>query len=424
MARNRTIGKRMLVRLALVALFVTVAAPSPCWPAEIEINWDKVKQKGNAGANLGIFQPVGDGPFKTAITAETLTEIDYRTRHPALPPNPTPAQIAEAKKKRWDYTSLAANMFRANAKFGSVGNGLGAVHRNQTGKVITDVHIKLLNGNTFKNTSSGGNAFPTVTIGGGGATIDFEGGNIAAGEFLWSKMPEFPQGDAEGKLTDAPPPVKKKKEGKAAPKTGSTSSSGSYDADTGALDLAPSQIDFTIYRSGSSSHPDETLVGADVVIDTMIKIGPSGSVSGAYEFSDANIVISVTSDAFVQGSLTDVLLIPDSSVGGFDSVLQATLAWDYSVGGIRSPVLDDIYGPTQPGEDRLLLFRSNLLTETSGLTMDSPSSSGTLDLAVAQPDASGVPALSAWASIVMALLILVLGTRVVHRRRGRLSFNE
>ena len=73
--------------------------------------------------------------------------------------------------------------------FTSRGFAGGSLLKNSTSVAITDLHLELTSADTFDPASTGGAAFPNVAITNGGKTIDFTGGNVAKGDFIWSQIP-------------------------------------------------------------------------------------------------------------------------------------------------------------------------------------------------------------------------------------------
>jgi hypothetical protein len=67
-------------------------------------------------------------------------------------------------------------------------------------------------------------------------------------------------------------------------------------------------------------------------------------------------------------------VIPDTSISGFDSVLQATLIWQESQATLTSRYLDELYGTLRAGVAITLLFRSSLLGATDNLAHSGASS--------------------------------------------------
>ncbi len=358
-----------------------IALALPAQAGEKTVKWDLAAKGGGAGTGMPLtFAPTANGPLKDALTAAGKTKLTF----------------ADKGTEGWDYTGLPADAFKGFVGFGSVDNTLGAVHRNTAGAKIEDVHITLEKAGDFFDkgnaANTGGNAFTTVSfknpLPGQGAnptkysTIEFSGGNIAQDSFLWSRISELAQGDAKGLLTPqavpkAPPAPKpagnlpatgNDGNGGAKPKTdfspGPTPGSGSFSFSGGG-------INFVRYADGSVFNPLETLVGAEVLISPTPLAGLPGSIPtlpSAYALGDTDLLIRQGSNTFVRGALTDIFLIPDASTPGFDSLLQATLLWDYYSGALASPLLDQLYDPESPARVRTLFLHANLLSETANLS--------------------------------------------------------
>lgn len=75
-------------------------------------------------------------------------------------------------------------------RFVSRGFRNGSLLRNRSGQTITGIRIQLIStGDRIAATSSGGSAFPIVTISDDGQEIVFSGGSIANNDWFWSQIP-------------------------------------------------------------------------------------------------------------------------------------------------------------------------------------------------------------------------------------------
>jgi hypothetical protein len=296
--------------------------------------------------------------------------------------------------------------FEKPLKFGAIGQPKGAIIENTSKNTLRDLHLKLTNGDTFADSSTGGAAFPMKMFSADKTELWLSGGNFAPGtgnfapdNTFWAMIPKAPRpgGDVppiyEGLATDKVPEKKDTKKEEKKPNTGNDGTGpGSdpkmnFDSGSDTLQFLPGQINFAEYVDGTiatTNGPMESIIGSQMEIGPMDLLGPSPDLPGAFRFSDSGILIQQANNIFLSATLTNVLLIPDQSVGGFDSVLQATLAWEESQMGLGSRFVNEYYATPQLGEDATLFFHSNLLGATDHLFRDGMSI-GTLDVSFSTP---------------------------------------
>lgn len=350
---------------AALALAALLQAAQPCQAADKVLLFQKIK------FDSGKWVAVGDGPFKTAYPAGVA---------------PDDPQLAGA--------DLVAGMFTTR-KFGSIGADKGGPFRNKTKESVDGLEITIINGvDKFDKTNTKDGDDFDITFNPAGTVMTLKakaGKELKPNETLWMKIPDARQpGDTadprpvtyEGKLlkTPPPPPPKPAREKPAAPAAKTTGgSSMSYDATTGSLDFLPGSIGSIQYADGSTTQQNnstESLIGASITMGSTTFRGPSSDVPGAYSFAETGVVLRKDQDRVLIGTLTDVLLIPDSSQEGADSVLQATLVWKESLRGVPSRYLDE---DDSLGSRTTVFFYTDLLAATSNLAA-SGSASGTFSI--------------------------------------------
>jgi hypothetical protein len=137
-----------------------------------------------------------------------------------------------------------------------------------------------------------------------------------------------------------------------------------YNPGTGTLSFAPGTVNFVQYFDGltvTSNGPTETINGSDITILPTLLIGPSSTVSGAFEFEDTFFSIVNGGEPLISGTLADMILFPDSSVPG-GSALQGTLTWSGIAVGRGSRYLDERFFRS---DEDALSFYSDLLANLS-----------------------------------------------------------
>jgi hypothetical protein len=329
---------------------------------------------------------------------------------------------------------LPATSFQ-NQVFKSSGWPNGGLFTNRTGSVIQDLEITLTSGDTFAKGISGGKAFPTVTYSADMKTVTFSGGNIpsvapgaavAPANMFWLKIPlsadfQGGVGTYKGNATPVPPPPKPAEKKSSLPEGGnkdpiSNPAQITFDATTGSFQFSPGAFDFVEYQDGTvatTNSASESIIGSMIEIDPTSLIGPSPDVAGAFQLGDSYLVIAnnlqdPTENVFLSGALVQLLLIPQSSSGGFDSVLQATISPQEAGMGLGSSFLNQLLA-ANPGGGLQLDFETNLLAATDDLTV-SGSSTGTVLVNINGPEPS-----TAVLFVGAALVLLGYGYRTFQK---------
>jgi len=402
MRRRKALRRR--VATLLVALVHLVA--SAALAAEITVKLDSVKEN-----NDGDYVATGPGPFKDKFGAGfALSPFDD---------NVTSGKFRDVQFEKF-----------APFNTGQLENGI--LLTNSTRKKITDFHLKLLGADTFKvdgdgkPVSTGGNAFPNMpAISADKKELTFAGGDLAAGKVIWADIPQLDDNKYSGKITPAEAKKAPKKEKEGTPRGGNDATGPGgpprafYDSDTGTLSIDGGVVNL-VEPSGAGMDP---VVGSSIIIETLQLLGESPELSGAFAFSDVTVHLEAGSTLFLIATLSDVILIPDDAVPGFDSLLQGSLVWEQAWLASGSAYLAALYGPGSQTPPTAFFFRSNLLSETDD-GMNGPLSSptppsgslGTLSLGAVAP--ASIPAVSTLSLLALALLILTYGT-ILTRQRGR-----
>lgn len=315
----------------------------------------------NFNKDLRKFTGMADNPFRQHFSAAEFNEG-------------VPANHAKVTRSK-----LHSGMFTKDAALLAYGEADGTFSINDAEAIITDLHFKIPEGSTakFKATGNvGGKAFPMVTVADNGKSITFDGGNIPKRDpesrdipYVWFRFDDLGDTKPEVRITPEKPkqPDKKGKEGGAS----AGAASGvpcSYTPDTGVFQFGASQVGLIQYLDGSSGIGSDPLTGQPLLIGASTMVGPSPDLAGAWRLTDSFISFGSLGLPSLYATLTDVLLIPDSSVPGFDSVIQASLVWAQERPAFGSRVLDEFYGPDSPVAQPTLFLRTNLLAATSGLT--------------------------------------------------------
>jgi hypothetical protein len=311
-----------------------------------------------------------------------------------------------------DRQILAGNKFNGvsfekkadgkGAPWGSDGYVKGVVFRNDAkimGKeqIIESIVITLLvKTDTFDGSDGGsdfkvepgtdGDGYPTLTI------TAKAGKALQPGDQLWMRVPSTGEGESRNKfkgyLTGKPAPGPLETTGVPQPLTPSFGSSSStlvsFDFSSSSLTFSATSVSVAEYCDGSSTFtndPSETIIGSSMTVADTNLLGPA-SIPGAFSFSDTVLSTQQDDAVRVDGTLTDVLVVPDNSVPGFDSVVVANLVWEGSAVDLTSRYLIEKF---YRSNDVAVFFRSNLLSATGNLTHDGEAS-GPLQLsAIAGP---------------------------------------
>ncbi len=152
----------------------------------------------------------------------------------------------------------------------------------------------------------------------------------------------------------------------------------------GNLTFQPGNVNFVEYSDGTvirSNTPTETIIGSLIAIPAMQVVGPSPDIPGAFGLTPVTpFAVELGTDFYLSSGLMDVLLIPDTSVVGFDSVLQALLFWNETELGLVSRYLDELDATAVgPAVESTLQFRTFILGATANLTKPG-SSPGTVSV--------------------------------------------
>jgi PEP-CTERM motif len=300
--------------------------------------------------------------------------------------------------------SVTNEHFGANVPFSSngfkadptvTGSKDGSLLRNASGTVLEDLHLKLTSGDTFDPASTGGGAFPMVTLSADKKEIWFDGGNIKSGDDFYTFIPksaDYPGGVGkyEGRATPQQAPQKDEEQQSVPPAAGEKSNAQiTYDG-AGGFVAQLGNINFVEYRDGTvitANSITESIIGSAMTLSPMSLIGPSPDLSGAFQLTDALLFIERGPDVFLGATFGDTLLIPNTSVPGFDSLLQGTFRWGESLGGLNSRFLDEFYSSMTGGPDGLFNFHTNLLGVTDNLG-HAGTSSGIVDVNGTAPEPS------------------------------------
>lgn len=289
-----------------------------------------------------------------------------------------------------------ANFGAAYVAFSSRGFQNGSLIRNASGITLTDLHIRLVSqGDSFDPMSSGGgaNGFPNVVFMNNNTEIQLSGGNIANGADFWSAIPlsadfQGGMGRYTGRATPtqaAPPNPQPRPPAAAAPIGGNDSGNAQIVFNAPNFCFMGGNINFVQYDDGQVLRVNtstETIIGSYLAIRGCQLVGSAPSPPGAFQLTDSYpFSVILGPGYYLNATLTQVYLYPDSSVPGFDCVVQGYLFWqesDTPCGGLgESRFLDELYEQLQftPGLSTTFQFRTNLLAATSNLT-NSASSPG------------------------------------------------
>jgi hypothetical protein len=264
--------------------------------------------------------------------------------------------------------SVADAQFTGNVPFNSQGTPTGAAIKNKSDNPLKDLHLTAPQGMTFDPLSTGGSAFPEAPEFNADKTqVTFSGANFGKDQSFVIKIPK---GTYTGSITPQKQKPPQEKESSSPPEAGSGNSLTAHYDGAGNISFDPATLNFIQYVDGTivtSNNPSESLLGSQITITPMQVLGSSPDVPGATILSDAFFSIDQGSDVLFAATLGDVLLYPDTSVSGFDTVLQATLFWQDREAGSISRYLDELLGGLGGGNESLLLFRSSLLSQTADL---------------------------------------------------------
>jgi len=357
--------------------------------------------------------PVGNGPFTALL------------KNMGLPATPN------AFAQGLGSSKFNLPMFDPT-KTGSVGDALGTLYVNVTKFPVSDIELTMNNlTDTFAGsmgTNGSWNAMVTAPNAGNNqpATLTITAANMGSAiqpnQYLWLMIPAAPS-DSDPKKPDqftmkltpapplpAPPPAMPPAKQAPAMGTGGPGASLSYDAGTGMLTFSPGTVNVAQYLDGSSTTsngPTESIIDSTITVQPTALIGPDPQIPGAYDFADTLVQVAQGSTIYLEGTLSDTRVYPDSSVAGDTSELVGDLTWEDTYPGLGSryltedlsfSVLDDLFAD------------GNLIADTSGFTQDG-SASGPIEIASVSvtPEPSTL-----W---LVAIGVMALAARVTTRRR-------
>ncbi len=373
---------RLGVRAPRVCMVAAVAAilcaAGTVQAAMVLIQWDKIKAPDISDRHAPAF-PDDAGPYKDMIGGLTG---DAKTKG-----------IRRDDVTGVDLTGTAIFDCSKPYKFQSVGfptmvagaappadKPRGGIFQNKTKKKIGDIHINLLRKDglgapkdMIDPASTGGKAFPNVTISDDKQMITLAtdpGKEIMPDEFLWSFITRLTNADNGGKspyegcLTENAPAKKKEKGKESGPSTGATpaSSGGTSQMSFDGSEFSFSQVPITFvkYADGTSG-PSDTLAGSTLSVSPMRLLGPDADIPGAWTLDDSSLMIT-QSDGLIPliATLVDAFIVPDTSVSGANSVLQATLTWSMGDLTLGSRAMKEFF-PTQGQQEMEFFVRGNFL---------------------------------------------------------------
>jgi hypothetical protein len=308
----------------------------------------------------------------------------------------------------------------ASNPFQSIGGSGGAQVFNVSGTPITSLQIDITSpGDTIDPKSTGGTVFPTATIDAAGTSITLSGANIPNRGSFWIRIPRsFPYSGATIRLSGIanPPPkpapsrsVLQNSRAKillsteSAPRIGNDDTSFQptiYFDGNGNITIQGWSINFADYVDGTNCRANdcgETIIGKDINIRPLKVESPLES--GGFALSNTTLCIQssdcqYTNNPIYLGSpITDVLLVPDNTVQGFDCVLYAKVSWPESADFLFSKFVDELYSPARDKKETILVFRSSLLSATENLSHNG-SSVGKLAIAHAETFTGGTLTIS------------------------------
>ncbi|MFO0873807.1 MAG: hypothetical protein U0575_07520 [Phycisphaerales bacterium] len=280
-------------------------------------------------------------------------------------------------------------------KWGSNGWPRGGMHKNDTKCTITKIILKLVNGDTFTDSSKTESTLGTAELSADKTTLTISGLSIKPCGYFWSMVPwsegepaakgnEFntPNGKYEGIAIAASPKTpeqdKAKQAPEQAPKSGTDKKDGgcegcnsfsSFDG-LGNFSFAFTPIAFATYLDGvtvTQNGPDEAIIGAAVDLQGVTLAGPSPELPGAWRLSDASFGITTGINHFIVGTVTNALLVPDDSVPPFDSTIQGEIVWAYASGPYDSRLVDEMSEYISVGRSHYVFIRTSLLGATGNL---------------------------------------------------------
>lgn len=396
------VGSRSLPAMALRATLLAVfATASPCAAASIKV----------------VFKHPNWNPRDTDVLGQDGKPLPKEP--PAPPTEPVPPKAGEpneegepknAKLGNGDIPKAALKEF----PWSSNGYPRGGFHKNNTGKTITEIVIKLEAPDEFDPASvTASNGFGNPMLSDDKRTLTFTGLDIKPCQGVWSMVPwskekveggftkDVSQADrgtdteAKGVYTgevkegtpQAPKPPKKEEPAKDADKSGdkktnergrSTAGEEQSQAEFDGLEhlffsFAP--IQYIEYAPGSPGGvlleptSGEDLIGAQVLLPSLELDGPVPEIPGAWRLKSQVIEIVHGTAICLNGALTNVLLVPDSTIPGYDSVIQGEIAWPVTDGAVSSRFIRRLSEDSAHLRQMQFFIRTGLLNATAGLTV-------------------------------------------------------
>ncbi|MFN0010889.1 MAG: hypothetical protein ACKVS8_04510 [Phycisphaerales bacterium] len=369
------LGLRAPCVLSVAAVAAILTAAGTVQSAVVLIQWDKIK----APDGNDRHGSTDDGPYKTMLDG---LMGDAKTKG-ITRDDVTGGDLAGAglfdSTKPIGFQSIGFPTLVAGAA-PPAGKAHGAIFQNKTKKKIGDIHINLLRKDglgapkdTIDPASTGGKAFPNVTISPDKQMITLAtdpGKEIMPDEFLWSFITRLTGADNGGKspyegyLTEAAPPKKKEKAKESGTCTGATPESSGNSSkmsfDGSAFSFSPVPVTFVKYADGNMG-PSDALVGSTLSVLPMMLVGPDLDIPGAWSLSESSLMIT-RGDGLIPliATLVDAFIVPDTSVSGANSMLQATLTWSMGDLTLGSRAMKEFF-PTQGQQEMEFFVRGNFL---------------------------------------------------------------
>ena len=264
--------------------------------------------------------------------------------------------------------------------FTSGGFKHGSCIYNQTGKKITDIHIRLIGANFAKrDPKAGGKLFPNATYSSDGTSVDFSGDpGINPGEWFWMKFPKAPPIIAEGYLTPNDHAMVSPKiyPPNALATVGSNNLKMTFDHSSREIRFATSRLDYVKYPNSVISMKKsgrEFLIGSSISIHP-IRVGDI-LTEGIYECESSLITFKRGRKIIFQASL-DSIFLGSNSWDLIDCIIQSKFISEEHLSDIHSLFLME-----KPSSYKETIFSiyNNLMSSTKGLTK-SAISKGTLSI--------------------------------------------
>ena len=151
----------------------------------------------------------------------------------------------------------------------------------------------------------------------------------------------------------------------------------SYNSNTTNISITTAADNFATYGNGTtvtSNTANETIIGSQISFSGFQLLSSTRDSNGNYDLGDAVLSITNGSTDFLDATLSNAVLIPDSSVAGSDSLLQATLLFPTQQAGLNSRFLNEFFGGLGSLTQGVFNMRTSILGATSNLTISGTSS--------------------------------------------------